>query len=758
MVKYAELFYPSITQAPVDGFNFTDSTPNRTNSDGFSLRADQQFTNQLTAWFRFAKFYEPVTSATGIPTVTSENTQQGDNYGGGATWTSTNGNKVISGRLGRTESWAITQTLFPSSLANAYTTGGFNALYTTNFQGGRNFNPGQYLSGYESLPEGEYQGNEIANINEGAADVTIVKGRHTLQMGIDINSNNNNQPILFVNQSYSSYQTSDLESTASTGNSFASYLLGLPTSVNRRNVAITTHNGWEDGFYAQDQWKVNGKLQINYGVRYDVTLWPIYGNPNAGTQFVGDTDLDTGQYILAKVPPACLSGASPCIPTADGSLPANVVVTPMKGGAIIHNSYDNWQPRLGFTYEARPGTVLRATGGKFFDNWAAIQQLATNYQGNWPDTNFLLKNNLNSTIPDPTTGQNPLGLGSSGSQILPAPTPFNQVNWMIDPYYKNAYSLQWNLGVQQQIGRETVVEADYVGSHSSRLDSGSYRNTAITPGPGPITTYDGNGNLTALGTRQPFPYITPTYFDKSVANSNYHSFQFKARSRLSNALTLLGSYTFSKTIDLGCDGFFGSEGCSVQNPYNLRADRSVAGFGVPENLSISAVYALPVGKGKALNLSNSLLDEIVGEWNLSGILTSRSGVPFNNVASGDIPNTGNVVERANRAAGCSPYTSSKGRNYVNTSCFTTPPPFTFGTEGRNDLRSPSVTNLDLSLMKDFPLVGEARKIEFRSDFFNSLNHQSLGVPDTTVTDQQFGNILYTAQTEREIQFALKIYF
>ena len=758
LVAYAKAFYPTVTALPVNGFNFTDTTPNVTHSNGYSIRGDQQFTDQLMGWVKFAKSWEPTTSATGIPGVLSVNSQDAHQLGGSVTWSSPSGNKIISGRFGRTYAMALTQDDFPSSLVNAWQTGGFNTLYATGYQGGRSFNPGQYFNDYAGIPDGVYQGNEIADIYEGAADVTLVKGKHTLQGGMDLNTNNNSQPILFVNQTYSSYQTSDLESTAATGDDFASYLLGLPTSVNRRNVAITTHGGWVNGFYAQDQWKVNSKLQLNLGVRYDITLWPIYGDPNAGTQFVGDTDLDTGQYIMAKVPPGCTSGASPCIPTPDGSLPANVVVTQTGNGSIIHNTKDNWQPRVGISYQVKPGTVIRMAGGKFFDNWAAIQQLATNYQGNWPDTNFLLKNNLNTPYPDATTGQNPLGLGSSGSQILPAPTPFNQVNWMIDPYYKNAYSVQWNFGIEQQLGNGTVLEGDYVGSHSSRLDSGSYRNTALTPGPGPLTTYDGNGNLITEGTRQPYGYITPTYFDKSVANSNYHAFQFKARSKLGNDLTVLGAYTFSKIIDVGCDGFFGSEGCSVQDPYHLRADRSVAGYNIPQLLSVSYVYELPVGKGKLLNISNPVTDSLLGGWNLSGIFSARSGQPFNTTASGDIPNTGNVVERGDRGSTCNPYTSTKGRNYLNTNgCFTTPQPFTYGNEGRNDLISPRVINWDMSLMKDFGF-GEERKAEFRTDFFNAANHQSLGVADSGLNDSTFGQILGTAQTEREIQFALKIYF
>ncbi|HEX4772905.1 MAG TPA: TonB-dependent receptor [Bryobacteraceae bacterium] len=743
-IAYMQKFYPQPVNTGIPNVNYIDTTPNTTNSDTGTMRIDHQISDRLSSWFRLTKFAQEITSVNGnTPGVLNGNNVDGYQTGGSATWTSGSGNKVLSARFGRTSAFAVVANQFPGDLGNAYQVGEFNTLYTTGFLGGRSFNPGFGIPGYTGIPEGNYQGNAIADIWEGAADFSWVKGKHTLQMGGDINTNGGNQPILFVNQSYSSFQTADLESTSSTGNALASALLGLPTSVNRRNVNITTHGGWVDGFYFQDQWKVSDKLQLNLGLRYDLTLWPIYGSPQDNNQYVGDTDLDTGNYILARVPPACSTGVSPCIPTPGGLLPPHVTVTNSGNGSIIHNTFDNWQPRMGLAYRVAPNTVIRASVGRFFDNWAAIQQLATNYQGNWPDTTFLLANNLNSNIPN-ATAQNPLGLGN-GSQILPAPTPFNQVNWMIDPYYKNAYSIQWNFGLQQQIGKNATIEANYVGSQDSRLDSGAYRNTAVVPGPGPISD------------RQPFPYITPTYFDKSVGKASYESFQFKGRESTSNGLTLLVSYTWSKTINLGCDGFFGSEGCSIQNAYNLNADRSVAGYDIPQNLSVSWVYELPVGHGKRVDFSNGFVNAALGGWTLNGIFTARSGQPFTVNASGDIANTGNVVERAD--LNCTdPYAPHPNRNaYLNTACFSTPAPFTFGTAGRNDVRSPHVTNLDLSLFKIFP-IHEDTRLEFRSEFFNALNQSSLGVPDSTVTDPKFGQITSTAQTEREIQFALKLYF
>ena len=742
MVAYAKAFYPVPEDVGVPGYNFRDNTPNTTSSNIGSLRVDHQFNNAWSSWYRLTKFSQSSTGATGLPLIQSVNPVTGYQTGGSATWVSGEGNKVLTGRFGRTEAFTLLEQQFASSVQNAWQTGGFNPLYATGFFGGRSFNPGQTFTDFISIARGQYQGNQIARIWEGAADFTWIKGKHTIQAGFDINTNNNTQPILFVNQSYTSYQTSNLESTAPSGNDFASFLLGLPDSANRRNVNIETHGGWVDGFYVADKWKVNDKLTINAGLRYDVTLWPIYGSASKGDQYVGDTDLDTGQYILAAVPPACSAGVSPCIP--GGVLPPNVVVTSSGNGSIIHNTYDNIQPRLGIAYQLLPNTVIRATGGRFFDNWAAIQQLATNYQGNWPDTAFLGANNLNHTVPD-TTAEDPLNLGSGG-QITPAPTPWNQVNFMIDPYYKNSYSWQWNLGLQQQLGANTVVEADYVGSHSSRLDSGAIRNTAVIPGPGPIAP------------REPFPYITPTNYDKSIDNANYHALQAKVRSVIGHRLTLLGAYTWSKTIDTGCDGFFGTEGCSVQNVYDLRLDRSVAGFDIPQLLSASFVYELPFGRGQAIGISNPILNAVAGGWSAAGIFSTRSGQPFNAFASGDIANVGaaNGI-RADRVCD-NPYSANKEKQYLNTACFVSPAQFHFGSEGRNDLRSAHVNNLDFSVLKSFPIPVREMNLQFRADFFNLFNESPLGIPDTTVTDTNFGLISTTATTEREIQFALKLYF
>ena len=172
----------------------------------------------------------------------------------------------------------------------------------------------------------------------------------------------------------------------------------------------TEHGGWVDGFYAMDQWKVTSKLNVNFGLRYDITLMPIYGDNNNANNFVGDMDFTHGTYILARNAPSCAqTNAAPCIP--GGVLPAHVVVTPLSGTALFHTDYNDIQPRIGIAYQLFPNTVLRGGYGRFFDNWAAITQTAQNYEGTWPSLDQLGASNIN-----PNTAVAPTGEGRRSSQ------------------------------------------------------------------------------------------------------------------------------------------------------------------------------------------------------------------------------------------------------------------------------------------------------------------------------------------------------
>ena len=232
-------------------------------------------------------------------------------------------------------------------------------------------------------------------------------------------------------------------------------------------------------------------MTINAGLRYDLTLFPPVGTNkqigvNGGPE-TGDIDFNTGTYIVQKLPPPCsVRGFAPCIP-GDGTLPANVVVSPNE--KIVHNTPTNVGPHLGFALKVRENLVLHAAAGIVYDNWAGVLQLAQNVDGLWPDIGQQEPTGLNvptASSPTPTvTSQNPLASSGSGT-FVPAPTPFTQQGFEYDPRMKNPYSEQWSFGVQQLIGSSTTVTVNYVGSSTHRMDVGGIYGGALTPGTGPI--------------------------------------------------------------------------------------------------------------------------------------------------------------------------------------------------------------------------------------------------------------------------------
>ena len=179
----------------------------------------------------------------------------------------------------------------------------------------------------------------------------------------------------------------------------------------------------------------------------------------------------------------------------------------------------------------------------------------------------------------------------------------------MNPLQKNPYSDQWNLGLEKQLGPNIVISANYVGARSERLDVGGYYNVAMTPGP---------GDAAVIASRQPYPYIPPTYYDRDTGQSNYNAFQFSLNKRSAGGLSYLLSYTYSKNMSIGCDGWYGVEGCNIQNPYNPQLDYSVAGFDLTNILSFAWVYPIPVGPGKRFSTHSKALDYVVGNWELTG--------------------------------------------------------------------------------------------------------------------------------------------
>jgi hypothetical protein len=392
--------------------------------------------------------------------------------------------------------------------------------------------------------------------------------------------------------------------------------------------------------------------------------------------------------------------------------------------------------------------------------------MAQNIEGDWPGIGQLIQNNMNlptsANAPangTPTaTAQDPFaGNGTAG---LPAPTPFGSgaVQWYYDPNIKNAYAIQYNFGLQRQLNASTTVSGNYVGALNKRLNVGGYYNTALTPGPG------------STQARALFPYMEPTFYDRSIGTGNYNAFQFQLDKRYANGLAYQVAYTYSKSIDEGSSGWFGVEGQSLPDPYNLKSGRSVSGFDLTHVLSVNTVYQIPVGQGKRFSSGNHAVDYVVGNWQLNGIFLARSGQPYTMIYSQDVANTGNVAwagsERANLVGNPNSGTCPGGGRVgtkacaFNTAAFAAPAQFTFGNTGRDQFRTARFWNLDMSVFRQFPLWSESRRrLEIRAEAFNLFNTLIYGQPGNDLNNAgNFGKVTSAANSARQLQFGAKIIF
>ncbi|HZT32656.1 MAG TPA: TonB-dependent receptor [Bryobacteraceae bacterium] len=742
MVLYAKTTLPTPIATGVADRNALDTTPFKQSQEEYTARVDQNLGTKDFFWFRYSGRLQDIDSSGGRQALANINENRSRDVGLSLVHVF-NPSTVLQIQYGRVLVKNPYGTKFRSLPANFAQDVGFSSQFAGGFIGGATLVPGLTVPDFFSGGDSGILKSKPVDIDQIKANLSKIHGNHTLKFGGEFNQTTHFNDVTQVSASFAAFQTADPENPGNTGSALASYLLNVPDGANRRNTHDSTRWGGVEGAYFQDQWKVTPRLTVNLGLRYDITFRPPYGRPEDNNMQVGDMNFNNGTYVLQVMPTPCAqTNAPPCNPDPSGNLPAHVVVDPR--GKIYHNWTDNWQPRLGMAYRLSDRTALRAGFGMFFESWAALTQSAQNYSGTWPTVGQQIANNLNNPKPGVVTptikATNPFPSG-----LFPEPTPFNQVQWFMDPNDQNAYSMQWNFGIQHQVNTNTVVSASYVGSGSRRLNLGGYYNVALTPGPGDPRA------------RSLYPYIAPTYYDRSWGRSSYHSFQFMLDKHFSNGLAYMLSYTWSKAIDIGCSGWFGVEGCSVQDPYHFNNDRGVSGFDVPHVLTVNWLYQLPIGKDKWLHTGNRAADYILGNWQLNGITVLRSGIPYTVMVSGDIANTGNTgYERLNLVGNPTP--ANQGPNqWLVRSAFAVPAPYTFGALGRDAFRSDWSKNVDLSIFRQFP-IRESKSLEFRAEAFNVFNVTVYNAPVTDFSSPNFGRVLGINNSPRQLQLGAKIIF
>jgi len=736
MVKFAQLVFPPAGPPILGLYNSASKVNDNTNQDQYNARLDHSFNDHNSVWFRYSWNTQIGVSPGGFDGVVNKHVTPSKNWGLNYLHTF-NPTTLMNVQFGHTDLHNLNGSHFGGDATSIVEQTNFSQDFACAFSVGC-IVPYMDIPGFITGGDSLGYADPLSDLYVLKGDFTKVVGNHTFKTGAYWETSKLRQVVANAIESFSSAQTADPQAPG-TGSPLASFLLGAVDNVQQRSTSTWIKGQNSYGFFFQDQWLVTRKLTANLGLRWEYLHWPRLGLSSDNTDAIGELDLSNGTYLLQRAVGSCEElGKAPCIP---GGLPQpNLVVSP--DGHLWRSSKDNFQPRIGLAYRLNDQTALRGGFGIFFDEGPGVMQQIAGLGNVWPSVGALGLANLNSAVDGPpaTTAEDPLI--SSGGGGLPPPSPFTQAAWYRDPHAENAYSEQWNFGVQRQLGSNTI-EADYVGSHSSRLTVGIYGNVAVTPGPGDPAL------------RQPYPYITPSFYDRSIGRSSYNAFQFKISNRMTHGLQYQLSYTWSKAINVGCDGFFSVEGCAIQDPYHLDGDRSVAGFDLPQVVTFNWVYQLP------RLTSNNALGALLNNWQVNGILIGTSGLSYDVGISGDIANTGNsyggdYYERLN-LVGDPKLSNPSPQLWFNPAAFAVPDPFTFGNLGRNSLRQDGLFNLDLGVSKRFRIT-EGTSLELRGEAFNATNTPTWGKPRVDFNDPQFGQIFRTRSIERQLQIAVKFYF
>jgi hypothetical protein len=455
---------------------------------------------------------------------------------------------------------------------------------------------------------------------------------------------------------------------------------------------------WRDGFFVLDNWQVSRKLTVNYGIRYELPTVPYSVNGY-------HTELNPQQTAL---------------------VPAN---PPQPGFQFTGPNHNDWAPRIGFAYRFTNKTVFRGGYGIYYN--PNQTNSFTFLNGNPPFGSATTYTSLPTT---PTLSfLNPTPAGSANTVAL---VNITTDNWNLP----TAYMHQWSFGIERELWRNAGLEVQYLGSHSLHLDRSYYNNTP-QPGPGLVST------------RRPNPLFGQIRTVQNDEIANYHGLSVVLRQRMSRGLTLLGSYTWSHTLDVGSDS---NNSGAPMNPYNWRSDYGNSNWDIRHRLVAFFVYDIPF-----LPAANPLLKGMFASWQMNGIVTLQSGLPFNVSTSVDTANTAaggvyrpNLIAKPSENCGDSHLSAC-----ISTAAYSLPPTgvYVYGSEGRNLLHGPGLFNIDYSLFKSFP-IKERLKLQFRAELFNIFNHPNFNNPASSFGTAAFGNITSTSTGNREIQFGLKLVF
>ena len=724
--------------------NNYESAPSDTiYNDKGDIRSDFYVSSKITFFGRYSQLNTRIFSPPNIPGPSGGNAN-GNVYvqtyegAGGLTWT-VSPTSILEFRLGGSYSH---NGKLPSTVGDPTT--GFtipNEPLDPSYAGGLiTASAGSFSQFGRQGSNPQYQ---YPLVYDPKVNYTRIAGRHSLKMGFEfqyIATNVSDFNPKYGQLSFTGYFSdpcyattpscvNSLSTTAKDVYGLADFIYGAPNNYTLNNNPVAHYRQQMYFGYVQDDYKVDSKLTLNLGLRYEFAT-PQYTADNKLANF--DPQNDT--LIFA-------SGGS------------------LYNRALVHPAPKDWAPRVGLAYQVRPKTVIRSAYG--------ISYVLFNRAGGENLLAYNGPNIINSSI-----NQAP-SQGICASAAAAAGTCFRSLaqgfpNGIIDPSNfstaisevryipgsnRNGYVQSWHFTIQQELAKDLLFDVAYVGNHSVGLNILSDANQALP---------NQQGQNLSLLARRPIQGFTDIEVAYDGGFGSYDGLQMKLEKRNSNGLYLLNSFTWSKAIDNAPGHLENYNGDNSRiNYYDPKLERGLSSYNQPINDTLSVLYDLPFGHGRRFNIDNKAFALAAGGWSLNMINTMNSGLPldigYSATAQESVSDL--VSERPNLVSGQPLYLSTGNPIYYLNPAAYSVPNYTqpFGNTPRNNVRTPFLYETDFGLHKNFA-ISESRYLQFRAEAFNLLNKTNFATVSSTNSNSSGFGVFNATFPARQIQLALKLVF
>jgi hypothetical protein len=740
--------------------NYTQSNSSPFNRDGFILRMDY-IESAKSQWTGRYSWGSEVQKAGGLSITGTKVTTGYEQYLGSNT-------RILTPNIVNEARFGYSRIFNAISTADAFSVNTVATLGIPNLQAGQPVQwgvPSMAFDGdsFSALGDGSDDPYQIADNTAQVVDnLSWIKGKHTFKFGFEYNRQNFDQlGNQFLRGQFTFSPNATQNASHLGGDAFAEFLLGdMYNSTVAAAPANANYQRNMEAAFIDDTWKITPKITLSLGLRYELippftdtlnnlftvviphiiaasaqpsSLWPyMLRQGNCTNPYTASPPLS---FVWAVTPAACSNG--------------------LEDNQLLQVRNNDFAPRVGLAYSPDSKTVIRVAYGEFF-----VQDNGNSMYFD-PARNIAVRLTLNAVTGQPSLTWNNAVTPPGANGV---PTAFPAPYGYVAAYsHHTSYTEQYLINIQRQVGANWTFELGYLGSGSHHLYGFQNANDGIA------------GTVGSATSRLPFADFTTLQLVEDGINGSYNSLAFKVTKRFSHGMSVISSYTYSKSLDdssgirvQGYDTLF------PQNSFCIECERGLSAFNVPQRWITSVLYELPVGKGKMLNIENRVLDAFIGGWQTGGTMTLQNGVPVSLTIGGvDNSETTGGYDRPNAVSGVSPYSIAQTTgHWYNGAAFVEAPPGSYGDDARNSVNSPGIFGIDAELHKAFRMpYNEHHQVQFRFEAFNVLNHPNWGEPNpnilagatipgqpATAARSGFGVISGTATSMRQLQLGLKYTF